>query len=307
MPTNEQISSLYEVKPQGFDDFAVTPVSMTAVKGVTAKVLTLNFPAAPLYFGYRPTTAFSYNTLTTQGVLGLYRYPHGLTCFDLPSAIALCDKLGEAMNAHAADITMHKVADTTNFPAAVAPVSGSLGGLIAKVNLLQTAYAAHNVDANLGSAWVFHYAQVNHALADAVAVTTLATAIAKLNDMLAKYNLHDLSAVAHALGNLHPAYKVLLGTINLEDAAALNQQYMVKVANIPAAGVGVEGHAKRPVGDCKPQDQIAFEIVVQAAGGGYIAGAFQPVLFMQYRGEGFVNQPAWNDRTPVSAGISSAQ
>ena len=305
MPTNEQISSLYEVRPQDFDDFSVTPVDMTHVQGATAKVLTLNFPAAPLYFGFRPTTAFSYNGLSDLGVLGLYRYPHGMVCYDLPSAIAMCNSLLAAMNAHAADITMHKVADTVNFPVAT-PSPPGLGGLIATTNLLQIAYAAHNVDADLGSAWVFHYAQVNYALADAVAVTTLATAIAKLNDLLVKFNLHDLSAVAHAIGNRHPAFKVLLGTINLEDAAVLHEQYMVKVANIPALGTD-QGHAKRPVGDCKPQDQVAIEVVTRAAGGGYIAGAWQPVLFMQYRGEGFVKQPAWNDRTPVSAGISSAQ
>ena len=180
MPTNEQIFSLYEVRPQGYDDFAVTPIDMTAAAAATAKILTLNFPAAPLYFGFRPTTAFDYDTQTVEGVLALYLYPGG-----------------------------------------------------------------------------------------------------------------DASK------------KVLLAEIPLEDDAALHEQYMVKVANIPSIGTD-QGHAKAPVANCLPQDKLAVWIKTHATGGGYIAGAFQPVLFMQYRGVGFAAQPAWNDRTPVSAGISSA-
>ena len=180
MPTNEQIFSLYEVLPQDYDDNGVTPIDMDAVAGATAKILTLNFPAAPLYCGFRPTTAFAYDTQTVEGVLALYRYPGG-----------------------------------------------------------------------------------------------------------------DASA------------KVLLAEIPLEDAAALHNQYMVKVVNKPPAGTD-GGHAKEPVADCVPQDQLAWWIKTQATGGGYLAGAFQPVLFIQRRGESIAKQPAWHDRTPVSTGIASA-
>lgn len=179
MPTNEQISSLYEVRPQDFDDMSVTPIDMDAAVGAK-KTLTLNFPAAPLYFGFRPIEAFDYHTFDTMGVLALYLYPAGV----------------------AAD-------------------------------------------------------------------------------------------------------KVLLAEIDLEDAAEIGKRYMVKVANIPASGT-YQGHAKAPVANCVPGDQLVAYIETQAVGDSYILGTFQPVLFMQYRGEGFVKQLAWIDRTPVSAGIASA-
>jgi hypothetical protein len=158
---------------------SVTPIEMEAAVGAK-KTLTLNFPAAPLYFGFRPTELFQYHTLTTLGVLALYLYPAGV----------------------ASD-------------------------------------------------------------------------------------------------------KVLLAEVTLEDAAVVGNRYMVKVANIPATGTS-QGHAKAPVANCVPGDQLVVYIKTQGVGDAYILGEFQPVLFMQYRGEGFVGQDAWIDRTPVSAGISSA-
>lgn len=180
MPTNEQIYSLYEVRPQDWDDMSVTPIEMEATVGAK-KTLTLNFPAAPLYFGFRPTELFQYHTKTTEGVLALYLYPQGVA-----------------------------------------------------------------------------------------------------------------------------ANKVRLAEVTLEDAAVVNERYMVKVANIPATGT-YQGHAKAPIANCVPGDQLVAYIETQGVGDSYILGEFQPVLFMQYRGEGFVKQAAWHDRTPVSAGISSAQ
>lgn len=179
MPTNEQIYSLYEVRPQDWDDMSVTPIEMEAAVGAK-KTLTLTFPVAPLYFGFRPTELFQYHTLTTLGVLALYLYPAGVA-----------------------------------------------------------------------------------------------------------------------------ANKVLLAEVTLEDAAVVGQQYMVKVANIPTIGTS-QGHAKAPVANCVPGDQLVAYIKTQGVGDSYVLGEFLPVLFMQYRGEGFVDMPTWNDRTPVSAGISSA-
>ena len=68
---------IVEIKPQDFDDMAVTAIDLNAAAGATAKILTVTFPLAPFYFGYRPVTAFDYHTFTTQGVLALYRYPAG--------------------------------------------------------------------------------------------------------------------------------------------------------------------------------------------------------------------------------------
>ena len=68
---------IFEVKPQDFDDMAVTAIDLDAAAGATAKILTITYPCAPLYFGYRPATDFDYHTFTTQGVLSLYKYPAG--------------------------------------------------------------------------------------------------------------------------------------------------------------------------------------------------------------------------------------
>ncbi len=80
MPTNEQIESLYEVRPQDYDDMSVTALELNGTG--TAKTLTLTFPAAPLYFGFRPVeTSFEYDIATQVGVLSLYKYPGGIAAY----------------------------------------------------------------------------------------------------------------------------------------------------------------------------------------------------------------------------------
>lgn len=100
--------------------------------------------------------------------------------------------------------------------------------------------------------------------------------------------------------------EVLLASIDLEDAAALHKQYMVRVPNVPASGVS-QGHAKEPVANCNPQDQLVVKIITQAVGDSYLDGDFQPVLIMQHRGESFAKMSAWKDRTVASTGIPSTQ
>ena len=55
-------------------------------------------------FGYHPMAAFVYGTAPTKGYLGLYKYPFGMVCSDLPTALWATNNLTEVMNAHAADI-----------------------------------------------------------------------------------------------------------------------------------------------------------------------------------------------------------
>lgn len=77
MPTNEQIGSLREVRPQDYDDMSVTALNVFAGAGVL-KTLTLTFPAAPIYFGFRPVEEnIEYDVPTKVGVLSLYKYPVG--------------------------------------------------------------------------------------------------------------------------------------------------------------------------------------------------------------------------------------
>ena len=122
----------------------------------------------------------------------------------LASAILLANSLQTVMNAHAADTPgEHAAADVINFPNAT-PIASNLPTLLTLTGALLTAYAAHNADAMLVGGWAFHIAQVNnHALASAVAPVTLQEALARLNDLKAKYNAHQTSAVSHSTGNLH--------------------------------------------------------------------------------------------------------
>ena len=122
----------------------------------------------------------------------------------LASAILLANSLKTVMNAHAADTPgEHAAADGVNFPVAT-PNATNLATVLTLTGSLLTAYAAHNADAMLVGAWAFHIAQVNaNALASAVAPVTLQEALARLNDLKAKYNAHQTSAVSHSTGNLH--------------------------------------------------------------------------------------------------------
>jgi hypothetical protein len=281
-------------------------VNLSAVMGVLSlSVKTAKEPMTVDRLGFNPVTAFV--SLTTNAQLGLYRYPLGLICVDLPSAIDMYNSLLVAMRAHAADATMHTAApDTVNFPGTMAAVvQGDLAGLLVGVNLLQTAYAAHNTDANLGSAWVFHIAQVNHALANSTPSTTLAMAIAKLNDMLTKYNLHDLSAVCHTIGNLHPAYKVLLATITLTNGDAVGFEYVCDVDNKAQKAVApYTGVKSRGVADLVPGDQVAIEVLVLAAGS--VSGTYQPFFCWHNRAETENVMTHLVNRTPVKAAVNDS-
>jgi hypothetical protein len=67
------------------------------------------------------------------------------------------------------------------------------------VDSLTSLYAAHNTDAVLASGWAYHDAQAAaKALAAETAVTTLAGAITRLNDIKAKYNDHEDETTGHA-------------------------------------------------------------------------------------------------------------
>jgi hypothetical protein len=98
------------------------------------------------------------------------------------------------------------------------------------------------------------------------------------------------------------ASKVALGTIALEDAAEAKKYYFV---NIPAQGRGPEVvtgtryPARDPIAYFEAGDQLVVEITTQAAGGGYIAGDFQPVVWYNNRGESVDEQAQLVDRTPA--------
>ena len=252
-------------------------------------------------FGFMPVTVFA---ITVPGALGLYKYPQGLICVDLPTAIDLTNALSTAMIAHAADTVVHKLADTANFSTTLTPAAAvtDLATMLVQINLLQTAYAAHNVDAAAGSP-TYHVAQdTTHALANATAVTTLATAIAKLNDMLTKYNLHDLEVTAHYFGHRYQAYKVLLATIAPATLDAVGFDYVCEVDNLPVkAEFPSQGVALRGVADLMPGDPVAIEVSVLTTG----TGTFQPFFCWHCRAEAEGDLPYLVNRTPVKTAVSN--
>ena len=296
---------LHVIRAQDFDDGAVTAINLSAVASAV-KIATMQLPGAPMYFGFYPTTSFVYGSAPTTGVLSLYKYPQGLVCFDLASAIAMCNSLVATFIAHAADAVIHKLADTAATTLAVTATQVyDLATLMVKVNLLQIAYAAHNVDAAAGSP-TYHVAQdTTHTLADATPVTTLVTSIAKLNDIVAKYNLHDMEELlAHHAGHQYQAIKVLLASIALTQAAPVGKQYQVKVTTFPT-GATVHGKAVPPVANYVAGDQLAAEVYL-AAVGGTKSGAYRPFIVFQNRGENFASQDVLVDQTVAGTGIPSA-
>ena len=295
------------VDSSGDDHGLDTAKNLTGVEGGTA-VLTKTAcePMTVERFGFRPTTVFAYGGVTTLGYLGLYRYPHGLVCVDLPTAVDMYNSLVVAMNAHVADLTMHKAVEVDLFPLSATPVAqGDLTTLMANVNLMQIAYKAHNTDAIAGGP-TYHQAQdTTHAPANDTAVTTLATTIAKLNDLLLKYNLHDLEDTAHTLSNLHQAYKVLLASIKLGDGDAVGFEYVCDVDNLPQKAVlPYQGLMYKGVADLVPGDQVVIEQLVETEGGG-ASGAYQPFIAWRNRAESENDMTRLVNRTPVKAAVQN--
>lgn len=78
MPTNEVISSLFEVRPNGYDDGVVTAINLVDA-AATLHTFTANYPCAPLYAGFRVSTIFNYPTaVTALAILSLYLSPAGI-------------------------------------------------------------------------------------------------------------------------------------------------------------------------------------------------------------------------------------
>jgi len=117
----------------------------------------------------------------------------------LSSAITLANEIRGDFIAHAANATRHTTGQqaTTAIPAACT----NLATLKTLAAALLTAYAAHNADMILDADWAYHAAQGKACtLTSAVAPTTLAECITRLNDLKVKYNDHEDEATGHADG-----------------------------------------------------------------------------------------------------------
>ena len=98
-----------------------------------------------------------------------------------------------------------------------------------------TDFAAHEADAQLGAAWAYHAADsvADDSLASVVAPTTLAECITRANDLSAKYELHQIDATSHAVGNqdaMAAANATDMGTL-IVLCADLKAKYALHVAD----------------------------------------------------------------------------
>lgn len=95
--------------------------------------------------------------------------------------------------------------------------------------------------------------------------------------------------------------KVALATINLEDAALVNNVYYVDVASpaVPPTKVdGVITVRGRNKADINAGELVVIEITTAATGGASIAGDFQPYVCFHPRAEVEDNQSLMHNRTP---------
>lgn len=124
----------------------------------------------------------------------------------LSSAITLANEIRTDFIAHAADERHTNGAQDTS---AIPTAATDLATLKTLAGALLTAYAAHNADMILDADWEYHTAQgKNSALTSAVAPTTLAECITRLNDLKEKYNDHEDETAGHANGDSVAANQV---------------------------------------------------------------------------------------------------
>ena len=148
-------------------------------------------------------------TITNEGVLSLtlpkmvaanggYTMTREENAAGLSSAITLANEIRTDFIAHAADERHTAGAqDTSAIPAAAT----DLATLKTLAAALLTAYAAHNTDMAKAADWAYHTAQgKDSALTSAVAPTTLAECITRLNDLKVKYNDHEDETTGHNNG-----------------------------------------------------------------------------------------------------------
>lgn len=122
---------------------------------------------------------------------------------NLITSLALVNDLKSEMNDHAADDTEHAAADDVNFPVATTDAT-DLDSLLDLAGDLLTAYDGHDADAEEGSPSYHNATEAgDHSLTSAVAPTTLAEAITRLNDLKAKFNAHDADDTAHTTGSTY--------------------------------------------------------------------------------------------------------
>lgn len=157
------------------------------------------------------TDAFSWPMAIYKDETSTWRVRNtGLPSLSLAGAIELANDIKTKYNAHIADATEH----TAGVDAAHQTTSAAAtdyDSLVTLVTELLTDYAAHEADAQLGAAWLYHAATraVSASLTSTTAPVTLAECITRLTDLKSKLNTHDADTTAHGTDTLHQVTEVV--------------------------------------------------------------------------------------------------
>jgi hypothetical protein len=197
----------------------------------------------PFYGG---TFVSGYATVTRRSNLGV--------------GITLANDLRTKILAHAADGAEHyhgggATPDTVNF-ATMPAASTDLASLKTLVAYQLTGYAAHHTDALAAGGGSYHNAQFPDAtgtLTSAVAPTTMDECITRLNDLRAKYIIHDAATPVHTTGGLHPT----LLTALTGDGSFINTANNVQMFTSNTTGI--------VIGSDTPFSVIAFTAATPAS------------------------------------------
>ena len=123
----------------------------------------------------------------------------GLGFDGLQSSFTLANSLKTVFNAHAGDAAEH---NTTSTPISSANAT-TITTLIALTTELLTDYTTHDDDVDNSPPTIHITSSALNALASTAAPTTPAECVTRLNDIKAKYNLHDADATSHTTGGTH--------------------------------------------------------------------------------------------------------
>lgn len=205
----------------------------------------MELPGVALYFGFRPTVTFDYDTQTDEGILTLYRYTKTIQTAVLGNAAGTGYAVGDLL---------------------AVTQAGASGGILRVKTLSAPGIVATVEIVNAG---------INYRAASNLATVAMNGA----GDDAFTVTISDKKAIA---------------SIKLIDGAIAGKQYMVKVSQ----AIGDVSPTPPPPASYKAGEELAIEVTDQAAGGGYIAGDFQPIVIIQNRAENFANQDLWVEGTP---------
>ena len=123
----------------------------------------------------------------------------------LSSAITLVNDIKAKMNIHYADIggagEEHLAAGTAECTAIAGDDADSIASVVALTVEIQDSYVIHDADAALATPVAHQSQSSGDTLTSAVNPTTLEGAITVLNDIKAKFNLHEDDGTAHSAGD----------------------------------------------------------------------------------------------------------